>query len=499
MSKPIALFGKRDEASGGELAMDEMPAAVAEAEEGGGAVARARRRGRPSAATVQSTTSATVLAERSVVGAVLNDNTLYDVVIDITRVEDFSDSAAAAAFAAIGDIIEGRADGITTADPIALASLPSVGQVVSVETLAEWRSSAVVDAEVVASHAKVVCNAAAERNLGAAVSQAQNILKEGLPIEERANNIQQALTLATEVRALPVVSLGAAAVAALTEMAERANRGDNGIGMTTGFDDLDALLAGLHGGQLIVVAARPGIGKTAFAMSLGLGTAAAGYPTLMASMEMKAKELSKRALAIESGVDSHAIRIGALSESDWEAVVTAGEYLNGIPFDVVDLPSVNLTALSNLARRLHRAGKLKLLIVDYLQIMETTSKKNGTREQEVSALSRGLKKLAMQLDIPVIALSQLNRSVENRIDRRPKMSDLRESGGIEQDADVIMFIHRETAADGSTSLEETAEVIVEKQREGPTGVVSLGYAKRNTRFYNLTAPAYGAERVLAVA
>ena len=160
---------------------------------------------------------------------------------------------------------------------------------------------------------------------------------------------------------------------------------------------------------------------------------------------------------------------------------------------------MTLTALTNVARRLHRAGKLKLLIVDYLQIMETTSKKNGTREQEVSALSRGLKKLAMQLNIPVIALSQLNRSVENRIDRRPKMSDLRESGGIEQDADVIMFIHRESAADGNSSLEETAEVIVEKQREGPTGVVSLGYAKCNTRFYNLTTPAYGAERTLAVA
>lgn len=499
MSKPIALFGQRNEAAEGELEADEMPTAVVEAEEAGGVVARARLRARPSAATARSSTAAAVLAERSVVGAVLSDNALYDVVIDITRVEDFSDAGAAAAFAAIGDIIEGRADGITTADPIALASFPSVGQLVSFETLSEWCSSAVANAEVVASHAKVVCNAARERHLNAVVSQAKDILKEEIPIEERASSIEQALTLATEVRALPVVSLGAAAVAALTEMAERANRGDSGIGMTTGFDDLDALLAGLHGGQLIIVAARPGMGKTAFAMSLGLATAAAGYPTLMASMEMKAKELSKRALAILSDVDSHAIRIGALSESDWEAVVSAGEYLNGLPFDVVDLASVTLTALTNVARRLHRAGKLKLLIVDYLQIMETTSKKNGTREQEVSALSRGLKKLAMQLNIPVIALSQLNRSVENRIDRRPKMSDLRESGGIEQDADVIMFIHRESAADGNSSLEETAEVIVEKQREGPTGVVSLGYAKCNTRFYNLTTPAYGAERVLAVA
>ncbi len=216
-------------------------------------------------------------------------------------------------------------------------------------------------------------------------------------------------------------------------------------------------------------------------------------------MEMKAKELSKRALAIVSEVDSHALRIGALSESDWEAVVSAAEYLKTLPFDVVDLPSVNLSALTNLCRRLHREGKLKLLIVDYLQIMETSGSKNSTREQEVAALSRGLKKLAMALGIPVIALSQLNRSVETRITRRPQMSDLRESGAIEQDADVIMFIHREAAADGASMLEGTAEVIVEKQREGPTGVVTLGYAKNNTRFYNIKASTFGAERVLAVA
>jgi replicative DNA helicase len=428
--------------------------------------------------------SAVVMAERAVIGAILKDNSLFDVVFDIARAEDFSEPATRAAFEAITSIIEGSSEGITVADPISLACLPSVCQLAPLESLQAWCLIGDGSADAVASHAKVVVNAAAERALGSAVSEAQAIFqKDGASLEEKATSIQQKLAVATDVRSLPVKGLGAAAVEALTELAERASRGDTGIGIPTGFDDLDALTAGLHGGQLIILAARPGIGKTAFALTVGLATAAAGYPTLMASMEMKAKELSKRAMANVSEVDSHALRVGALSASDWEAVVNAAEYLKKLPFDIIDLPSVNLTALTTVARRMHREGKLKVLIIDYLQIMETTSKKNGNREQEVAALSRGLKKLAMELDIPVIALSQLNRAVENRLNRRPQLSDLRESGALEQDADVIMFIHRE---------DEEGEVIVEKQREGPTGVVPIGYAKKNTRFYPKSTPVYGA-------
>ena len=428
--------------------------------------------------------SAIVMAERAVVGAILKDNSLFDVVIDIARAEDFSEPATRAAFAAITTIIEGGVDGITVADSISLACLPSVCQLAPLETLQGWCLIGDVSADAVASHARAVCNAAAERSLGSAVSEAQVIFQRGdATLEEKASSIQQKLTLATDVRSLPIKGLGVAAVEALAELADRASRGETGIGIPSGFADLDALTAGFHGGQLIIIAARPGIGKTAFALTVGLATAAAGYPTLMASMEMKARELSKRAMANVSEVDSHALRVGALSESDWEAAVNAAEYLKTLPFEIVDLPSVNLTALTTVARRLHREGRLKLLIIDYLQIMETTRTKNGNREQEVAALSRGLKKLAMQLDIPVIALSQLSRAVETRISRRPQMSDLRESGALEQDADVIMFIHRE---------DEEGEVIVEKQREGPTGVVPVGYAKKNTRFYSKSTPTYGA-------
>lgn len=425
------------------------------------------------------------LAERSVVGAILADNSIFDTVCDIVCAADFDSVIMSAVFTGISDVIEGKFEGIDVADAISIASLPSVCQLVSVEVLLELaRSSNLISA---ISHAKVLARAAGERNLHKAIAKAQAISNGAESLQDRSDEIQRLLTGATEVRSLPIKSIGAAAVEALTEMAERAALGASNMGMTTGFFDLDALLAGLHGGQLIVVAARPGIGKTAFAMSLGLATASAGNCVLMASMEMKAKELSKRALAIVSGVDGHAIRIGALTEADWDAVVGAGEELADLPFNIVDLPSVTLVALSALARRLHREGKLHLIIVDYLQIMETSGGKNGSREQEVAALSRGLKKLAMQLNVPVIVLSQLNRSIESRTDRRPQLSDLRESGAIEQDADVIMFVHREG---GEDQAEQDAEIIVGKQREGPVGVVEMTYSKKSTQFRGRHQPAH---------
>lgn len=502
MVKLVPLFGRSTADGVDEVDMSTQPRADAESTEGLSTVQRARRSRvskTPATAAAQAGAPASVLAERSVVGAVLANNTLYDVVLDVLRVEDFADPAAAAVFKGIENIIEGQADGLTTADPITLASLPTVGQLVSLESLQQWAESANTDPAVARTHAQVVYNAARERKLDAALVEAQGIAKSTGSVTERAESIQEALTIAGDVRTLPVRSIGAAAVAAISRLVERAQNGQTGVGLTTGFTDLDALTAGLHPGQLIIVAARPGIGKTAFAMSVGLATAAAGHATVMASMEMKAEELSTRALSIVSSVDSHALRIGALGESDWEDLVTAAEYLEKLPFDIVDMETVTLPALRNLCRRLKREERVDLLIVDYLQIMETTSTRNSTREQEVAALSRGLKKLAMVLSIPVIALSQLNRAVENRLNRRPQMSDLRESGALEQDADVIMFIHREGGDDGVQQLEETAEIIVEKQRAGPTGVVQVGYARSNTRFYNLTPASYGAEQVLSVA
>ena len=433
---------------------------------------------------VASTLSAVLQAEQAVIGAVLTDNTLYDLVIDIVRAEDFANSACRAVFQAAADIIEGRVPGKCVAEPMTVAVQPGIARLVNIEQIEQWMRNADIRPDVLGSRAKVVRGAGAERGLGAAVVQAQTILAEDGSIESKSDEILKLLSGASEVRSLPVTTLGNAAIEAVTEMAARAKSGATGLGVTTSFRDLDALTAGLHGGQLIVIAARPGVGKTAFALAMGKGAAAAGSHVVMASMEMKRTELAKRALAIESGVDSHAIRIGALTEGDWEAVVEAAERLTLLPFEIVDLPNVNMSALSGLCRRLHREGKLKLLIVDYLQIMDTVVSRNSNREQQIAELTRGLKKLAMQLDIPVVILSQLSRAVEGRTNKRPQLSDLRESGAIEQDADVVIFIHRDDVADKSGSSHSVADIIVEKQRAGPPGEIQVRFERRTTGFFD---------------
>lgn len=426
--------------------------------------------------------AATVLsAESSVIGGILRDNSLFDTVVDRLRAEDFIDPAMAAVFRGVADIIEGRVEGLLAADPVSVMTLPGMSRLVQLSRL-QRLAETVVDARVLETHVHVVQSAAKERSLGAAVSQAQVILAEDKSLELRSEAILKLLSGASEIRSLPVVSIGNAAVEAINELVALAKDGGTGVGIPTGFFDLDALTAGLHGGQFIVLAARPGVGKTAFALSMALNIAACSIDVLFASMEMKAKELSKRAISILSGVDSHALRIGALSESDWEAAVVATEKLSKLPLDIVDLPSVNLSALTGLCRRLKRAGKLRVLMVDYLQIMETSGIKGASRDQLIGELSRGLKKLAMQLDIPVIALSQLNRAVENRASRRPQLNDLRESGAIEQDADVVMFVHRETIARGGGEDPTQAEIIVEKQRAGSPGEVRLRFVPQTTAF-----------------
>jgi replicative DNA helicase len=354
--------------------------------------------------------------------------------------------------------------------------------------LQKWAADADVRPEVVTGRAGVVREASVARGIDATIAAAQTIsANDAKGVDEKQDEILRLLSGATELRSLPVKSLGAAAIEALTAMMERAERGETGVGITTGFTDLDALTAGLHGGQLIVLAARPGVGKTALALAAGLAAASAGHHVVMASMEMKATELSKRALSMASGVDSQDIRMGSLSEADWEGIVAAGERLGTLPFDIVDLPNVSLSALSGLARRLKRAGKLDLLLVDYLQIMETGDSKGANRQEQIAELTRGLKKLATQLDIPIVVLSQLKRPAPGHESKPPQLTDLRESGAIEQDADVVMFIHRPDVADKTPTAISYADIIVEKQRAGPQGVVQAGFERKTTGFFDLNS------------
>ena len=271
-----------------------------------------------------------------------------------------------------------------------------------------------------------------------------------------------------------------------------ANQGGTS-GVPSGFVDLDAKTTGWKPGQLIIVAARPGMGKTSFMLNIGINCASQVNPAPVAffSMEMAKEELSMRLLAMESRVDSHRLKTGRLQESDWQNLQRAAGKLSEAPFFIDDTPALNLVEIKSRCRRIQSMHGLKLVVVDYLQLMRGTAgsrNMNMNREQEISEISRGLKALSKELQVPVIAASQLNRGVESRNDKRPMLSDLRESGAIEQDADMVIFIHRDEHYNREQSEEKgIAEIIIGKHRAGSTGAVKLAWMGQYTSFANLSS------------
>jgi replicative DNA helicase len=260
-------------------------------------------------------------------------------------------------------------------------------------------------------------------------------------------------------------------------------------GIPTGFTDLDRMTAGLQEGDLIIVAGRPSMGKTAMALNIGEHVALhAKLPVAVFSMEMGATQLAMRLIGSVGRLDQKDLRIGRLASEDWEKLTVALGRLNDAPILVDETPALTAMEVRSRARRLLRTyGKLGLVIVDYLQLMQaTTSGEN--RATEISEISRSLKALAKELHVPVMALSQLNRSLEQRPNKRPVMSDLRESGAIEQDADVILFIYRDEVYNPDTQDKGVAEIIVGKQRNGPIGTVRLTFLGEYTRFENFASP-----------
>ena len=263
-------------------------------------------------------------------------------------------------------------------------------------------------------------------------------------------------------------------------------RGDAITGIPTGFNDLDELLSGLQPNALYVVGARPSMGKTALA--LGIASSAAiesSRPVLVFSLEMGQLELTQRMLCSEARVDSKKLRNGSLNETDWSKIAHATGRLASAPIWIDDNPNLTIMEIRSKARRLKsRLGDIGLVVVDYLQLMSGRSSAEN-RQVEVSEISRGLKILARELECPVIALSQLSRQLEMRADKRPMLADLRESGSIEQDADVVMFIYRDDVYNPDSPDRGTAEILVSKHRNGPTGMVRLAFLDHYTKFANM--------------
>jgi replicative DNA helicase len=260
-------------------------------------------------------------------------------------------------------------------------------------------------------------------------------------------------------------------------------------GVPTGFADLDRMTSGLQPGDLVVVAGRPSMGKTAFALNVGEHVALnTGQPVAVFSMEMGAAQLALRMIGSVGRLDQHKLRTGRLASEDWERLSSALGRLNEAPILIDETPALNAIEVRSRARRLLKTyGKLGLVIVDYLQLMQASTT-GENRATEISEISRSMKALAKELRVPVMALSQLNRSLEQRPNKRPVMSDLRESGAIEQDADLILFIYRDEVYNPDTQEKGVAEIIVGKQRNGPIGTARLTFLGEYTRFENFAQP-----------
>jgi replicative DNA helicase len=264
-------------------------------------------------------------------------------------------------------------------------------------------------------------------------------------------------------------------------------------GVATGFTDIDKMTSGLQQGDLIIIAGRPSMGKTSLALNMAENVAIdSKLPVAVFSMEMASLQLATRLIGSVGRVDQHKMRTGQLDDNDWEKLTDSLGQLNEAPIHIDEGSGLNTYEVRARARRLQRqVGQLGLIIIDYIQLMSAPMGKQAeNRATEISEISRSLKSLAKELKVPIVALSQLNRSVEQRVDKRPVMSDLRESGAIEQDADVIMFIYRDEVYNPETADKGLAEILLAKQRNGPTGMVKLTFMGQFTRFENYANPGY---------
>lgn len=265
-------------------------------------------------------------------------------------------------------------------------------------------------------------------------------------------------------------------------------------GISSGFTDLDKITAGFQKNDLIIVAARPSVGKTAFALNVAQNAATAGENVAIFSLEMGADQLVMRMLCAEGNIDAQVMRTGSLQAEDWRKLTMAMGSLSNTGIYIDDSSGIRVNEIRSKCRRLKQEHGLDMVIIDYMQLISGSGKPGENRQQEVSDISRQLKGLARELEIPVIALSQLSRGVEQREDKRPMLSDLRESGSIEQDADIVSFLYREDYYDKETENENMIEIIIAKQRNGPTGTVTLAFAKEYNKFVNIDwsqhTPAY---------
>ncbi|HFD11566.1 MAG TPA: replicative DNA helicase [Crenotrichaceae bacterium] len=441
-----------------------------------------------------------IQAEQAVLGGLMLDNEAWDKIADKISEEDFYRKEHKLIFSAIKGLaqLEQPFDVITLSEKIEktgeLADVAGLGYLATLASNTPSAANIIAYTSIVRE--KSVLRQLAHVGTEIAASAYESDGKEPAQLLEYAE--QQVFQIAEQGHRgkagfSPIRSLLSEAV----ERIETLFQGDGGItGVTTGFRDLDDMTSGLQPSDLIIIAGRPSMGKTSFAMNLAETVAIKEQkPVAVFSMEMPGVQLAMRMMSSLGRIDQSKVRTGKLTPDEWPRLTSAMSLLSSAPMFIDDTPALTPIELRARSRRLTREhGQLGLIVIDYLQLMQSPSS-GENRTAEISEISRSLKALAKELDVPVIALSQLNRNLEQRPNKRPVMSDLRESGSIEQDADVIMFIYRDEVYNEDSPDIGKAEIIIGKQRNGPIGHVSLTFLGQYTRFENFAADVYADEGI----
>ena len=425
-------------------------------------------------------------AEQSVIGSMILDPTTVVTASEILEADDFYDKRYGIIFSAITALErEGKAIDIIIIEN----KIKEMGQPLGAIDIGILRelNDAVPTSVNIAYYAEIVYKNSLLRRLIRVTEEISLSCYTGeSTLEDILQNTEKKVFDLIQKRHVSDVSDIKQVIFSVVEsIAAAAKSGGTVTGIPTGFYDLDYKMAGLQNSDLILIAARPSMGKTAFALNIAeYVTVKQNVTTAIFSLEMSKEQLAKRILAMNSRVDSQKLRTGDLSDEEWMDIVDSAKTIGETNLIIDDTPGISVGELRSKCRKLKIEKNLGLVMIDYIQLM-TGGKRAESRQQEISELSRSLKALAREIDAPIIALSQLSRKVESRDDKRPMLSDLRESGAIEQDADVVMFIYRDEYYNKDTENPGVTEIIIGKQRNGPIGTVKLGWKSELTKFVNL--------------
>ncbi len=427
-------------------------------------------------------------AEKSVIASMLIDKEAIETAVSMLTKDDFYSRQYGLMFEAIHECYDsldkdGIVDIVTVQEQLAKDGAPSEMQ--SVDFLRALYDASPTSVNI-RSYAEIVRDKSVQRRLIKTCGEISQLCYDD-------NEETETILSETETRMFDILKTGTSSeltsiedisIAVYERIQKSSLSKDHITGIASGFTDLDNMTTGFQPSDFVLVAARPSMGKTAFVLNiLEYVGVKKNRPSMIFSLEMSKEQLVNRLFAMDSGIDAQLLRTGRLSDNDWERLLDTANRIGSSNIIIDDTPAITVSALRSKCRKLKLERGLDLVVIDYLQLMSgNSSRRNDNRQQEVSDISRALKALARELECPVIALSQLSRAVEQRPDKRPMLSDLRESGAIEQDADLVMFLYRDEYYNPDSDKKGEAEVIIAKQRNGPIGTVNLYWQSQTTRF-----------------